>query len=43
MPIGRRLKQNLPNGVINVVRRADSLARGICQNPELASNFVNML
>ena len=43
MPNGRRLKQNLPNGVIKVVRRADSLASGICQNPELASNFVNTL
>ena len=43
MPIWRRLKQNLPNGVINVVRRPDSLASGICQNPGLASNFVNML
>ena len=39
MPKGNRLKQNLPNGVINVVSNADSLASGICQNPELASIF----
>ena len=43
MPNGKRLKQTLSNGVINIVRRADSLANGICQNLELASNFVNML
>ena len=41
MPNGRRLKQNLSKGVIKVVSRADSLASGICQKPELASNFVN--
>ena len=39
MPNGNLLKQNLPNGVMKVVRRADSFARGICQNPELASIF----
>ena len=39
MPNGSRLKQNLPNGVMNVVNRADSLASGICQNPELASSL----
>ena len=37
------MQQNLPNGITKVVRRADSLASGICQNPELASNFVNTL
>ena len=39
MPNGNRLKQNLPNGVMNVVCRADSFASGICENPELASIF----
>ena len=36
----RRLKQKRPYGVINVVSLADSGASSICQNPELASNFV---
>ena len=43
MPNGSRLKQNLPNGVMKVVSMADSLASGICQNPELASIFENTL
>ena len=43
IPKGNRLKQNLPNGVIKVVSREDFSARGICQNPELASSFVNTL
>ena len=30
-------------GVMNVVSRDNSLARGICQNPELASNFEKYL
>ena len=39
-PKGRRLKQNLPNGVIKVVRGHDSDANGICQKPELASTLL---
>ena len=33
IPNGSLLKQNLPNGVINVVNLALSGRRGICQNP----------
>ena len=36
---GSRLKQNLAKGVMNVVSSADSLARGICQDPDFASIF----
>ena len=43
IPKGSRWKQNLPHGVMKVVSRADSGARGICQNPELASSLVNTL
>ena len=39
IPKGSRLKQNLPYGVINVVRRADSLESFTCQNPTLASSL----
>ena len=31
MPDGNLLKQNFPNGVINIVSRAESFVRGICQ------------
>ena len=41
IPKGKRLKQCLPNGVMNVVRALDSCVSGICQNPELASNLLN--
>ena len=37
------LKQKRPNGVMKVVRRADSGERGSCQNPELASSFKNTI
>ena len=40
IPKGRRLKQNLPTGVMKVVSFRDSGSRGICQNPEYASHFV---
>jgi len=40
MPNGSLLKQNLLYGVINVVNNLDCLARGICQNPLLASNLL---
>lgn len=43
MPKQSLLKQYLPYGVINVVSRADSLDRGICQNPEFASSFEKIL
>ena len=33
IPKGRQLKQNLPYGVINVVKQADSLDKGTCQKP----------
>ena len=36
MPKGNLLKQNLPNGVMNVVSSRDSAESGIYQNPELA-------
>ncbi len=39
IPKGSLLNRYLPAGVINVVSRNDSLARGIFQKPELASNF----
>ena len=35
------LNQNLPNGVINVVRSRQFSSRGICQNPQLESSLVN--
>ena len=40
---GNWLKQNLPNGIIKVVNKADCLDSSICQNPELASNLLNTL
>ena len=43
IPNGRRLKQNLPKGVMNVVRSLLSFDRYICQNPLAASSFVNIL
>ena len=43
IPNGSLLKQNLPNGVMNVVRMADSSESRICQNPELASSFEKTL
>lgn len=42
MPKHRRLKQYLPDSVINVVRSEDSLAKGICQNSEFALCFENI-
>ena len=41
IPNGRRLKQNLPNGVMNVVKGAELLLNSICQNPEFASSLEN--
>ena len=38
----RRLKQNRLIGVMEVVSFRDSLSKGICQKPELASNFVKI-
>ena len=38
---GSLRKQYLPNGVMNVVYCSEMGERGICQNPELASSFVN--
>ena len=40
IPKGRRLKQNLLYGVINVVKQADSLDKGTCQKPESASSLM---
>ena len=41
IPNGKRWKQYLPKGVMNVVNSDDSCDRGTCQKPEFASNFVN--
>ena len=41
IPNGKRRKHYLPKGVMKVVSYWDVGARGICQNPELASSFVN--
>ena len=43
MPNGNLLKQNLPKGLMKVVRSAESLSRWICQNPELASNLEKIV
>ena len=43
MPNGNLLKQNWPYGVINVVKSLDSLAKGICQKPLLASCLLNIV
>ena len=43
IPNGSRLKQYLPNGVMNVVSSCESGWRGNCQNPLAASSFVNIL
>ena len=43
MPKGKRLKQNLLLGVINVVSGAGFSDNLICQNLELVSNLVNTL
>ena len=37
IPNGIRLKEYLPNGVINVVSSRELSSKGICQNPLLAS------
>ena len=41
IPKGSLREQYLPNGLVNVVSSSDLGERGICQNPELASSFVN--
>jgi len=40
---GSKLKQNHPYGVVNVVNNLDSSASGICQNPLLESNLLNIV
>ena len=42
-PKGKRLKQYLPKGVINVVRGRDSGDSGICQKQELALSLLKIL
>ena len=42
IPKGKRLKQNLPNGVTKVFSSKDSGESFTCQKPELASNFVKI-
>ena len=42
MPKGRCLKQNLPNGVINVVSKEDSCDSSTCQKPEFTSSLVKI-
>ena len=39
---GKRLKQNLPNGVMKVVSSEDSGESSTYQNPQLASSFVKI-
>ena len=41
IPKGNCQKWYRPNGVMNVVSNVESGDNGICQNPELASSFVN--
>ena len=43
MPKGILLKLKRPKGVMKVVRRRESSATGICQNPLLASNLLKTL
>ncbi len=43
MPMGRMLKQNWPNGVINVVSSLHSFASGSCQKPDHASSLVKIV
>ena len=43
MPNGSLLKQYLPKGVMKVIGSCDFLARGICQNPRLASSLLKTL
>ena len=40
IPNGILLKQNRPKGVMNVVSKRELSARGICQNPLLASSLL---
>ena len=40
IPKGNRFKQNLLNGVMNVVSKADSTDRGTCQSSGFASSLV---
>ena len=40
IPNGRRLKQNLANRMMNVVKMAELLSNSICQNPDFASGGV---
>ena len=40
IPKGNTLKQNRPQGVMNVVKGLDSQANLICQKPEFASSLV---
>ena len=41
IPNDKRQKQYLPKGVMMIASSWDDGARRICQNPELASSFVN--
>jgi len=43
MPKGIQLKQNLPQGVMKVVRSLQPGSSLTCQKPELASSFENTL
>ena len=40
IPNGNVLKQKRPYGVMKVLSSLDSLARGICQKPLLASSLI---
>lgn len=43
IPNGRRVKQYLPKGVMNVVKILLSSCSGICQKPEAASRDVKIV
>ena len=43
MPKGSLLKQNRPNGVMNVVSSRKPVASGVCQNSQLASSLENVV
>ena len=43
MPYGSRLKQNRPQGVMNVVSKREDSESFLCQKALFASNFENIL
>ena len=43
IPKGSLLNTYLPKGVMKVVRARDSSDKGICQKPQLASSYLNVV